>query len=254
MSRVFNSTSNLNGLVQKYEKEIGLNYGDVSGSDTALKEFAAEVNSCLDDFTRLAINSSGTWQFDDSNQTDYPIIKTNLVSGQRDYSFTVDGSGNLILDIYKVMVLPSATSTLYQEMIPIDQQSNSSGIDQENTTTGVPEAYDKTANGIFLDRPSSYNATNGLKVMINREASYLTYSDTTKKPGVPGIFHDYFFLKPARNYARAKSLPQFDHLNAEVIKMEGDEERRVTGTIQKYFGRRTKDQRDIMTNKKILYI
>ena len=42
--------------------------------------------------------------------------------------------------------------------------------------------------------------------MINREASYFTYTDTTKKAGVPGVHHKWFYLKPAYEYASRKSL------------------------------------------------
>lgn len=227
---------------------MGFNRGDVSGDTDLLKEFTADVNVALDDFTNIAIKSSGTWQWDDSNHTaDYPIIYTNLVDGQRNYSFTVDGTSNLILDIYRVFILPSATATLYQEIFPVDQQtSQENGITEENTTEGVPFQYDKTANGIFLDPIPSYNVSNGIKLLINREASYFDSGDTTDKPGVPGIFHHYFYLRPARDYARRKSLPQFNRLEEQVLRLEE--------SIKDYFGARERDIRRIMTPKRINYI
>src|SRR5260221_10947959 len=201
MSLPFSDTSTYKGIVQIYEKEIGANRGDISGDADKLKEFTADVNLAFDDFLEIALQASGTWQFDDSNQTDYPIITTNLISGRRDYSFVTDGSGNLILDIYKVMV--ADTNGVFKEISPVDQQSADSVqtnvdsfIDGKNTS-GIPTRYDKTANGIFLDLIPNYNSTEGLKVFINREPSYFISSDTTKSPGVPGIFHRYFALKPA---------------------------------------------------------
>jgi hypothetical protein len=80
------------------------------------------------------------------------------------------------------------------------------------------------------------------------------YTDTTKKPGCPGIFHKYFYLKPALAEARRKGLPNLARLEAEVLKMEGDESRGITGTIQNYFSRRAKDDTTIMTNEPINYI
>lgn len=232
-----------------YEKEIGANRGDISGDTDKLKEFTAEVNVALDDFIELAIRSNGKWQFDDSNHTDYNIIKTNLVSGQRDYSFTTDANGNLILDIYKVMVLPSATATDYVEIFPIDQQSERSSIDTENATGGVPYRYDKTANGIFLDPLPNFNATLGLKLMINREGSYFSYSDTTKKPGVPGLFHSYFFLKPALKYAGIHGLANYNDILKKVIALEGDTEKGVSGKIQHYFASRSKDESESISGE-----
>lgn len=243
MSIPFNDTTNYKGLVQLYERELGFNQGDVSGNATRLKQFTADCNVALDDFFALAIPASGTWQLDDSNQTDYPIIKTNLVSGQQDYSFTTDESGNLILDIYKVLILPSATATTYQEICPIDQQSETTDVDTETGSTGTPCWYDKTANGIFLDPKPNYNATLGLKILINREATYFTSSDTTKKPGVTGLFHSYFYLKPALEEARRKSLTMERKLKEKVLELEDG--------IKKYYGHRSRDERFALTTKQI---
>jgi len=254
MSLQFSDTTNFKGLVQIYEKEIGVPQGFVSGNPALLKSFAADVNLAWDDYVSLAFKSSGTWQFDDSNHGDYPIIKTNIVQGQRDYTFTTDETGNLILDIYKVLILPSATATQFEEITPIDQQTDAPDITSEDTSQGVPQAYDKTANGIVFDRVPSYSATLGLKMLVNREPSYFTSSDTTKKPGCPGLHHRYFALKPALDYARQKSLDNYGQILKEVIGFEGDEENAVQGSIERYFSRRSRDERDIIKPKGILFI
>lgn len=256
MSKPFSDTTNLHGLMQNYEKEIGADYGFVSGNQTRRREFTSKTRSAWDMYIYLAIKASGTWQFDDSNHTKFNFIKTDLVAGQRDYTFTTDEQGNLILDIYKVAVLKSATDTLYEEIYPVDQQTKDHAPDMvaENTTQGIPYQYDKTANGIFLDPPSSYSVTNGLKVYINREASYFSESDTTKMPGCPSIHHDYFYLRPAMEYARRNSLDNFNLLREAVMSYEGDEENGVTGSIERYFSRRQRDERKIMRPKLTKFI
>lgn len=248
MSVQFSDTTNYKGIIQVIERELGFKRGDISGDATKLKEFTADINIAWDDYLSIALPASGTWQFDDSNQTDYPIIKTNLVDGQRDYTFSTDEGGNLILDIYKVAILPSATATLYQEIYPVDQQTKDHGdnLVAEVTTEGVPYQYDKTANGIFLDPIPSYNATSGLKVYINREASYFTSADTTKKPGCPGLHHKYFALKPALDYARRHSMSVEASLRNEVQLMER--------AIAEYFSKRSKDEAPVITPKRSLYV
>jgi len=253
MSIQFNDTTTYKGLVQLYEKELGLNRGDVSGDTDRLKEFTADVNIAFDDFLTIAIPASGKWQYDDSNHTDYPVMTTNLVSGQRDYSISTDGNSNLVLDIYKVLILPSATSTLYQSIEPIDEFDGDTDIITGNTVTGTPYGYGKLANGVFLEPKPNYNATSGLKIFINRESSYFAYTDTTKKPGVPGILQKYFYLKPAREYARRYSLACFAGLNDAVLKMEGSEEQGIQGEIAKYFSRRAKDEVQLLENEEIIY-
>jgi len=253
MSIQFNDTTTYKGLVQKYEKEVGFNRGDVSGNTDRLKEFTADCNVAFDDFLAIAIQASGRWQYDDSNHTDYPVITTSLVSGQRDYPFTIDGSSNLILDIYKVAILPSSTATLYQGIDPIDELRTDTDIVTGNTDGGSPFSYGKLANDIFLEPRPDYSVSAGLKVFINREPSYFVYTDDTKKPGVPGLFHKYFYLKPAREYARIHSLSCYERLNNEIIKLEGDEERGIQGEIAKYFARREKDVRPIIEYEEIIY-
>jgi len=238
MSLQFNDTATHKGLVQLYERECGFNPGDVSGNTTRLKQFAADANLAWDTFLTLAFKSNGTWQFDDSNHEDnYPFIKTNLVSGRRDYTFLADESGNLVLDIYKVMI--ANQSGTYYEVFPADQQSRSSNNQDTSSffdglnTTGLPIRYDKTGNSIFLDPIPNYDYTNGLKVFINREASYFAYDDVVKKPGVPGVLHSYFALKPALDYIERNGLKNYTQVALKVKKLED--------MIEEVFGSRQKD-------------
>lgn len=239
MSIQFNDSTNLKGLVQLFETEVGLNSGDISGDTTRLKQFTASVNVAWDDFLSIAFGPDGTWQLDDSNHTDLPFITTDLVSGQRDYSFTTDGNSNIVLDIFRVMVKTSSTGA-YKEIYPVDQNTPSylanedttSFIDGQNTS-GIPTRYDKLANSIQLDFIPNYNSTSGLKLFINREPSYFVYTDTTKKPGVSGNLHKWFYLKPAYEYARRFSLPALPRLELEVAKFEEN--------IKRSFKRRQRD-------------
>ena len=234
MSLPFNDTANRKGIVQLYERELGLDAAAVSGNTTKLKDLTADVNIAFDDYVSIAIRSSGTWQFDDSNQTDFPIITTNLVSGQRSYLFTTDEQSNLILDIYRVLVADS--SGRFSEVDAVDAQTGpDAGFWDGQDTGGTPVKYDKTANGIFLDPIPNYNYTNGLKVYINREASYFTYTDTTKKPGVPGLHHKYFYLRPAEEYARRKNLANYPQLREERMLLERE--------IETYFSERPRDEK-----------
>jgi hypothetical protein len=243
MSLVFNQTASpYKGLVQLYERELGFTRGDVSGNANRLAEFTTDCNLALDDFWTIAIPASGTWQLDDSGHSDFPVIKTNIVASRRDYTFTTDQQSNLILDIYKVFILQSADATLYTEIEPIDELEGINDITAEGTTGATPYQYGKMANGIFLDPIPSYDKALGLKVYINREASYFTSGDTTKKPGVPGNLHKYFYLKPAYEYARRNNLAKADRLAIEVAKMEG-----AGGTIAKQFASRAKDERKKLT-------
>ena len=224
MSLVFSDTTNKSGIIQQLERKCGFNDGDISGNTLRMAQFTADINLAMDNVAAKIFKLGGTWQFDDSNHTGYPIITTDLVAGQRDYSFTTDDAGNLILGIYKVMVLENGK---YKDLTPVDQQSQTEdvasltdGVDLE----GSVYRYDKTANGIFLDLVPTADVTGGLKVFINRESTYFTVSDTTKKPGFDGLVHEYLVYEVAYKYARDKRLANKNDLKEglalEMVKVE----------------------------------
>jgi hypothetical protein len=237
----FNDTTNLEGLVQMYERETGQQVGDVSGNATKLKQFTADCNRALDKVTAIGMRSSGTFQWDDANHTKYNIATTNLVSGQRDYSFSTDEQGNYILAISKVLVADS--SGTFREVEPVDVQSQGNLLTFQTTQGGVPTRYDKTATGIFLDPIPNYNYASGLKIYIDRTASYFTTADTTKVAGIPAIFIEYLYLRPALDYARRTDRQMYNRILDEIIRYEGDEARNITGSIAAFFSRRPKDEK-----------
>lgn len=253
MSLQFSDTTTLKGAVQIFELETGQNSGDVSGNTTKLKQFTADYNLALDDFWNIGLECSGTFQLDDSNHIKIAPIFTNLVSGQRNYSFTVDENNNYILEFFKLFILPSATATSYQEIFPADQETekNVEGLWNGLNTAGTPIIYNKTGNTISLDPIPSYSVSSGLGALVSREPFYMTYTDTTRMPGVPGTLHRYFPIKCAYNKARRDGLANLASLEKELIYFEGSERLRVTGEIQKFFGRRAKDERDILTMDRI---
>lgn len=238
MSIPFNDTATYKGLVQLYEREIGFDRGDVSGNADRLKEFVADVNIELDEFFAFALQASGKWHLDDSNHliTTEPQIVSNIVSGTRRYSILSDAQSNLALEIFKVYVLPSATATIYQEVTPFSKKiedgisSFNDGLNQQ----GIPNYYNKDGMSIDFDLVPNYNAANGIKILISREGSYFTSADTTKKPGVPGIFHALFYLKPAEAYARIHELSNYSKIVDKINTLEA--------LALKHFGGRAQDQ------------
>lgn len=238
------------GLVQKYEKECGFDRGVVSGDTNKLKDFCADANSALDDVVRIALRSSGKWQFDDSNQEDYPIITANLESGRREYQFTDDEAENIILEVQKVLVADRLGQFI--EIKPKDPQTEpyTKRFWDGQNSTGIPTAYDKNANAIFFDLIPDYSVEDGIKMYIDREASYFAFDDTDKKAGIPGVLHKFLYLKPALDYARRNTLASYTRIQKEVTMMEGDESQGITGTIAEYFSARPKDERGRLSVKR----
>jgi hypothetical protein len=235
MSRAYSDTTNKDGILQGIEQILFGETGDgrITGNTTLKAMFTGEINQSLDDAHSIIFAADGTWQFDDRNHTDYPIITTNLVSGQRDYAFTVDGSSNLILEIQRVLIADASGN--FTDIKPKDAQKDEvPGFYDGNDTQGTPIYYDKTANGIFLDPIPSYNSTGGLKIYISREGSYFTTSDTTKTPGIAGLFHEYFVVAPAYKYAYRNNMSNVSFLLNEKVRIEE--------AMKDYYSRRNQDE------------
>lgn len=208
---------------------------DITDSDEntySTSDITRDVNLALDEAYSTIFQVGGTWQFDDSNHTDYPIITTNIVSGQRDYSFVSDENGNLILDVQKVFLADENGN--YREITPVDVPSGAPfGYTDGQNTTGLPNTYEKNATGIFLDPIPNYNYADGLKVYISREGSYFSTSDTTKKPGFAGLYHEFIALRPAYHYCLRNGMKKASNLKVELNEMKN--------SIMEYYKRREKD-------------
>lgn len=228
MSLKFSDSANKAGIIELIDANCNT---DSTQYPTADK--TRDINLALDRVLALIFEVGGTWQFDDSNHTDYPILTTNLVSGQRDYSFTADQNSNLILEIYKVMI--ADPNGVYQEVYPVDVESSRAptSFDDGLNIGGIPFTYDKMANGIFLDPIPNYNYTGGLKIYVSREGSYFAASDTTKKAGFAGLFHEYLALRPSYQYAFRKGLPVAAAFKRDMLEMEE--------AIKEYYRSREKD-------------
>jgi len=248
MAIPFNATATKKGLIQLIERRLGFADAFISGDTTRLARWTADINIAIDKAFHIIFGADGRWQYDDSNHTDYPIINTDIVASQRDYSFTTDANSNVILDIHKVLYRSSTTAP-YVELFPVDVQQDPewrvSSLADGLETTGQPTHYDKTANGIFLDPVPSANVTKGLKVYINREGHYFSTTDTTETAGFAGLYHEYLAVEPMYRFAVDKGLRNVNILAVEVEKLEK--------AITDYYSRRDKHDTTIIRNEPITY-
>lgn len=245
----FSDVTNRTGIIQGIE-DITRTQGSSSQS-YPLTVKTRDVNLALANYGRIAIIASGRWQWDDTNQSDYPIISTDLIANQADYTFITDGSPipNTVLDIYRVEI--SDINGNYTEIFPVDVSQVYVGLPQYQPTGNISGTsavqYNKTANGIFLYAPPNYNYSKGLRIYIARTPVYFASTDITKVAGIPDIFQEYLIIRPSWVYSSNNSLPQAGGvlrngartgLNARVYQMEID--------IANYYSRRNRDIKSAM--------
>jgi len=212
-----------------------------SASSYPVAKKTVDVNTTIDKVLSMIFSVGGTWQFDDSNHTDYPIITTDLVSGQRDYTFTTDQSSNLILEIYRAEVADENGNFFDLNLVDVNSKTAPLSFTDGENTEGQPFWYDKLGNGIFLDPIPNYNSTGGLKLYINREASYFAADATTKKAGFAGIFHEYLALRPSYMFAYRNGKQNTAILREEMLRMEEE--------IKEFYQKRNKDEVRVISGR-----
>lgn len=205
MGIVFSESSGNTGLVELLNRLTGT--GSATTSSYPLAEKTRDINSAYAYFNMLQAMSDSRGQSEDTNQSKYPIITLNIVSGQQDYNLTVDGEStpNQILDVMRVECKDASGN--WNLLYGYDYGEERNALSQNAITAGTPTRYDKYANALWLDKVPNYNSANGLKIYVSRTPSYFTISDTTKKPGIPDMFHEYLAYRPAFLYCLPK-LPE----------------------------------------------
>lgn len=255
----FSESTDKTGMYELFQDLTKTN----STTYTAYK-FARDANNALADyFINLAIPASGRWQIDDTNQTDYPELKINLVSGQFDYPLTTDASStpNQILSIEKLEMCTDTSGSAdkfvtlptYDEMTDTDNLNSDrsivnilpfqSSIVQRRNVTGTPTRYSKRANGIFLDPTPNYSCTNGLRIFFSRTPSYFVGTDTTKVAGIPDAHQEYLVYRSAYLYC-VTNLPQL--ANGYLVMVQ-----KMERQIKDYYIFRNRDERTRATSKRI---
>lgn len=198
----FSDTTNKTGLIQRCEKFTNLGYGGISGSANDLLDFTVKINDAFDELMPLLLSFSNYLKWDDTNQTDLPIGTINMVSGQADYTIAQDDNSLDILNITQLEILPSSSASNYIEMeeMTIDDPRAIVAMAPNSSETGVPVAWLKRGNTVFLYPKPNYASTNGIKIFFEREASYFSSIDTTKEAGIPRPFQLLLALRASLDW------------------------------------------------------
>jgi hypothetical protein len=213
---VFSDTTNLTGMIQECERGLfSSDYGRISGNTTILKEFTSYMKQGIDEVTKKKLQADNTWDFDDSEHTDFPIATTDIVASQEDYSLAVTH-----LIVKRVEIKDEAGN--WKKLTPIDNREIKDAIDEFRDSSSIPDYYDVYQNSIRLFPTASYNSTDGLKVYFQRPMDYFETTDTTKAPGFASIFHRLVPMWANYFYAAYHQMPIADSIRAEISLKERD--------------------------------
>lgn len=181
------------------------------------------LNGALDDFVLLALKEASGWSVEDFGETDLPISRANIVSGQQDYAFPEE-----LLVLEKLEILP-ANSSSWIELTPVNEIDSNSG-------SGVPTEYKKVGNSFLLSPTPNYSLSLGIRAHYRRGFNYSSVSNSTflpTSPGIPTQFHMWLARKASLPYLVENGISNKNDIAALIA--DGDDK------IIAYFGRRPKD-------------
>jgi hypothetical protein len=190
-------------------------------------EITNSANRSLDREVALIRQSEGRWQWDDSNNTDYPEATTAISDGVNNY--TLDPTH------YRIeRVEVKDTNGIWTRLIPFDEKDVPGSLTEFRDEEGTPRYYDKKGNSLLLTPTPDYSQGASLKVIYQRGPSYFTASDTTKTPGFNTLFHQLVPLWCAYDYALINQMDIRADLEKEIYKMEAQ--------LIDYYSLRDKDE------------
>jgi len=157
------------------------------------KDKIRNINQSYHKVSRLIREVEYGWQYDDINNTDFPIATTTLVHSQQDYELPSGVQG-----VEKIEVLDSGGN--YVKLIQMDWHDIEIAMSEFKETDGFPMYYDLIGNSVFLyPAPASGSVTTsaGMKVYFNRDITEFASTATTASPGFATPFHRILSLDAA---------------------------------------------------------
>ena len=221
------------------DKSLGL-YQDalflcgVDANAFPIADFTRFANRWLYKAVVAAWEGGGDWEFDDLNQSNFPIATTTLVSSQNDHTIPTNA-----LKVLRVEVKDSAGT--WHKLVAIDDTDVKGALDEFEKTDGVPKFYRMLKNSLWIDPApdtAQVTAADGLKIYFNREVDEFAYTDTTQEPGIPEPFHRICSIGPAYDFGLAKGLDNAGTLKGEVEQLLAEE--------RAFFGTRNRESRHIL--------
>jgi hypothetical protein len=245
---VFSDTTNKNGLIQTVEFWTRMKDGAVTG--TLLKQVTTRINSAFEKIMPILLQYNDQLRWDDTNHTDKPTGRFNIVANQNDYKIAEDDNSLDILNIVGVRVKYAASDTQYVSLERIlGNDPRVPEILNPNTAiTGQPTGFLELGNRIFFDIIPSTSITSGGEIIFQREQDYFASTDTTAEPGIPKPFHELLALYAALDWNMVNRTS-----DGNLISLLRERIKEVEGNLKVAIDMRN-PSKAVMTPKRELYI
>lgn len=232
----YSNTTTKAGIIQRTEDLINQSDTYISADATRLKVFTAYANEELSRIWHTIFENSGNWSFDDSNKTDLPIGRDDLVDGTSKYALPANA-----LTIKRIEVIDEDDNVL--ELKPINLSDIKGAVDEFLDSNGIPTHFRVIGRTIELFPAPNYDKTDGLIVYFDRDMVDFTTSDTSASPGFASPYHEVIPLGMAIKWLSIKT-PESNNLPLYLRRYE-----KIIEDIKTFYQKRFKSYKQKLKRK-----
>jgi hypothetical protein len=177
------------------------------------------INKAIDDVQTMILQSQDEWDFDDKNNSNFPILTTNLVANQQPYALPSD-----TLKVKRLEVTYDGTN--WRKVHPIDVNEIAHATDATSVKNNFSQDnpfYDLQSTQLMLYPIPDADVTGGIKIWTERTMTAFTSSDLSAGTATPGFdrqFHEMVALSVALDWAIAKGTQNRDILKGQLSEYE----------------------------------
>jgi len=221
-------------------------FSDITNSTGLVQDKARNMNNWYHKTINWILESQDGWDFDDTNNTDFPIATADLVAGQQDYALPLSDG---ILKIKRLEI--SYDGSKWNKAFPFDINESGSGTSTTDIANDFDVSnpyYDLLANSIFLYPIPDTAVEDGLKIWFARkiENIFTATGNDTRSPGIDEQFHRVISYGASYDWALTKTdgSRASAFLN-EISKLEAE--------IKRFYGRKDDDRQIILKSNYVNY-
>lgn len=235
---VYSDTNKKDGVIQVFERKTDLGYGVVSGDAIKLAEATAIANEKNHEIWHFIHEVTRSWQFDDSNQIDFPSSITDLVAGQTSYALPDEA-----LTVQRVEIKNKngdfyALKPIIKEML---------GSTEYFKNAGSPTYYSLVNGSIILYPGTNYSQVGSLRVFYDRTMTNFLTTDTTKSPGFAKPYHTLLPVMMAIEWLSVKQ-PQ-----SPTLALLLQQELKLKKLMSDFYSKRFQDYKPRITRQAVSY-
>lgn len=235
---VFSDTSTKTGLIQDVDFMV---FGNSLDNTTAypIADKTRNINRWYHQAVTWILQAQSDWDFDDINNSNFPIATTNLVANQQDYALpaTAGIANDRVLQIQRVEVKYNDGNWYKAEPFDLGEKGSAVGVqaDINNDFDATTPYYDVRYGSLFLYPVPTASVTGGLKIWFTRRITDIfAAADTTQEPGFDEQFHRLLSLGAAHDYLMSHDYQRSQSLRQEIELMRQD--------MQRFYGTKDKDR------------